>query len=217
MANLKKQMLTLWIAGMCGIIVLTFSVFAIVLGVQRVQFGLDLDVAYLNTIDIRNKPRTSDSEVFYVDHNHPTSMLVRNSVLYFLKNGGQTNRLSQLFQPGNRDIKGHPSRNITGVRNTLMVQTQSSHQYIAISWRIPQFAIITQGGNISIEKSPNRTFNGNIHQIYIMLNDIPDRFTEQIWYLVTSDPGSSNNINYTFTTWGNYSRLADFVRTFTNT
>lgn len=205
----------MWTAGMLGIIILTFSIFAIVLGTQRVTFGLDIDAEHLNYIRVSTElglARTNFANLNPSEHLAQTRAV--NEVLSRLSSGGETNRFSQIFRPGNYTMNGHTTLLTGGAYRTIgNIRQQSNHRYIHITWANPQFAVARDGASANIVPATNINASNNVWQVVIMLNDVPNRVSEHRWFIKTS-PASTANVDYVFTTWGNYSSLAWFVENF---
>ena len=215
---LGERGMKLWVIGMCVIVIVTLSIFSLVLGVQRVEFGMSLDLTRMKDIDVWTE--SNQNTIVSADRDWPREIEARNTILNYIDQGTSTNRLNQLFQQGDPNQSrgnqlggGILTRNTTQNRNPWDIRRNSNYHFIQLTWRNPQYAVRMIGGSPTLINSPSITYSGNIWQVFIPLNDVPNRFVMHEWFIVAAAEPSPN-INYRLMTWGNLSNLARYVEEF---
>ena len=220
--KITKQMLMLWGVGMLGIIVLTVSVFAVVLSTQRIYFGAHINLSYVNSITLHQGPDSPHRLIWSDDMflgTRPSYELATRQILHDLHRGGRTNQLNQIFQPGGATA-GTVTWAMPELRSVLNIRNRSRQHFVHITFRENenQWAIRDLPNGLfelvcASEEFPETDTIRPVYQIFILLGNVSNRFEQQTWGLSTAT-APNDSVQFQFTTWGNYHRLASYTLNF---
>ncbi|MCL2755686.1 MAG: hypothetical protein FWE45_01390 [Firmicutes bacterium] len=204
--KITKRMTKLIIIGVAITVFLTAGIFSLVMGLSRVEYGMNLRAAYIQDISFWSPER--EGILSYSDDTRGTHARARNDMFEKLNDAGQTNRLFQIFQSsGSQRITWAP----LGTRHKNDIRSNSGEHFIRIRFVTPQYAIAGTYSRdfrlVTFATNPNAT---PIHQIFIPLNATSNSFEERSWYLNTDRHNEA--ISHRLITWGNFRDLANFVR-----
>jgi len=221
---LKNPRVKLWFCLMGVVVIVSVSIFSIVMIVSTVGYSNKLkpELANVYNIVVRNdcfgKERTVDN--VYINGEHDTDGnqnkgLVVKTILEKLQKSAGTTRFEQLFMGA------------AGGAETVVYETSSTaylgNTYIGINFVNPMY-VITRGDNrqylvsdfdtaYSGSDSSNYNNYSVVNAIYIGL-DASKGFTEQTWYISLGGsqlPSGSKYLNYQFKTYGNYYDLYKYI------
>ena len=211
--NMTRRALVITVSiVLIATILMSLGITAIALSAQRVQFGQPVGQAFRmnNLICIRAHATNERSRRIFADDDWlstlPSYRHAGNEIMRLLNNGGRTNRLTQMFRNTGEERVTRNTTNNTTLHN---IGNNSGHHYLRLTFMTPQWSIVEVDGRLEIaaaSANPDR----QIHQIFILLNDIPNRFQQQEWFISTATP-PTDRVMYRFVTWGNYHRLANFI------
>ena len=199
---------------MAAILIIAVGVFSLVLGIQKVSYGLT-DLNFDGLASISYKSPTSSKELLTQVNRAGYNDTV-NEILNMLDSAGKTNKLSQLFQSSGKETITRNNTNYTTVRNF----ESSNQNYIKLSFRKSNPIFGISGDNNSnyelVPASQITDRNRTIWIIFISLDDIKNKFQKHDWLLVSYDPWenteSTLSITQKYTTYGNYHKLAEYVK-----
>ena len=200
---------------MVAILIVAAGVFSLVLGVQKVSYGLEALSFDGRLASITYKSPTSSKELL-TEVNRASYNNTVNEILTLLDKAGNTNKLSQLFQSGGKEAITNNNTNYTTVRNF----ESSNQNYIKLSFRKSNPLFGLKGDNNSnYELVPANQIterNRTVWIMFISLDDIKNKFQKHNWLLVRYDPmenaESTLSITQKYTTYGNYHKLAEYVK-----
>jgi|GEM_PF-3704375 len=225
--NLLKKLTSpkvkLWLIAMAIVVVVSASVMSVVMIASPIQYSTKLMPALtqVKQIEVVNPNLTSNSRKLFknsfIDPTaSPNEGAVVKDVLDLLYNAGSTTRFSQIFGG-----QASGSEN-TKYDTTSMNKSRLGSNYIGIYFQMPVYVITTTkpSDNAIVEYDPDDSASYNnsvINTIYISL-DSKDSFRGQNWYICLGSTAMSSNtyINYVFNTYGNYSKLFDYVSALTD-
>lgn len=201
-----KQMFVIWIAAMAVTLMVITGIISLVFYSQRVQFGLQFDLAYIRDIEVWGG---EGRNLVQIDDERRPYKQLRQEVLFLINDAHRTNRLFQFFQDGGTEQFNF---NTTMQRNTDNIQTLTNRHYIKINFWRPQFGVLgTNSTNFRVVRMADYPTANGIRQIFIPLGDVPNSFRQVTWFInMVNEP--NDNIGHMFTTFANYYRLANATR-----
>jgi hypothetical protein len=178
---------------------------------MHVDYGLTFELQ--NVKDVMIVPAQGQGTLIFTDSTRPSHVNARDEALRLLTRSGNSNRLYQIFQDRGEE---RITRNWTNNTSAHNVAANNDHFYIRITFLpgSPQFSIVETGrGVFELSDDPNAEPTEQVHQIFIPLGSVVNRFAQHEWFISTRPEGTpGDSLRYRFVTWGNYWRLAEFVR-----
>ena len=205
MAIKISKAMKIWLAGMGIVIVVTLSLTSLILGLTRVTYGRTIHMdENIRSIRYRN-PSMAQSVELSRNVNNVARTEAMTEILDLLRRGGRTNRFAQIFwQSSGRE---NTTSLMEGVSTINAIYQRS--RFIEISFMRPQFSIAgTNEATFELVHDPDGNYNLRVHAIYILLDEVENRFTRQDWRFRT---GGGTILSHRLRTFGNYYRLANFI------
>jgi hypothetical protein len=218
-------MLIIWASSFLGILVIAFSTtFGILINTHK-DYGAaagtkDINPSNIWSVSVMNE-YTAVTQTFpngkaYMGWEEQPFINQRSQILNRLDKGGRTNLWSELVM-GRMFKNTDPTIDSNFVMSYNTFNTTYKTNAIMIEFRVPQYHIeITR---VTALKDTVKLRDGNgerpVWRIYIPLDHTGDYMQAQTWYLYTKNPSTERydfTLNYKVTTFGNYSKLWNYVK-----
>ena len=207
--KLNSKAFKIWAVSFAAVLIVGFSILAIVLSSKKVEFGLPLELSNIREIKYFND---DNQKLLLTNINRESYDNAIDEILNLLDKAHKTNKLKQTFGQAGGDYS--VENNNSGYSTVSNFESRHK-QFLRITFNTPTHEITgrTNQDYQLATINPDTDMNYRIWMILIPLEDIKNSFEKQTWYLVRHNPKESTNppITNKFTTYGNYYKLANFV------
>ncbi|MCL2846494.1 MAG: hypothetical protein FWE38_02265 [Firmicutes bacterium] len=211
--KLNKGFWITWAVSSLAVVMFVVASISIAFSTQRVQYGLDFDMNYINTVEVWSNP--DRGFVAYVDLLPERIMQNQavHQVMTELNRAHSTNRLAQIFQASGENVS--VGWNTGGNNSTDQIIRNNNGLFIKINFRVPQFGIAGTGASGNphriVPAAQAESATMRIHQIFIPLGNQTNSWQAQDWF-VNINESPNDRIDFRIQTFGNYWALANLVR-----
>jgi len=215
--NITPRMMIIWAISFTAFLLVAFGTATITMVAIPKTYGASVDLDN-NVFTIRYMNEHTNANPSFQRHGRPLLAVddahygAMQEIMRLLESGGKTNALSNLF-------RGNPKQVVENTNmqagHTSTFENSFATNAIVIEFGRPQH---------SVEPISRTTFRlmaagegeRDIFSIMIPLDNISNRFQPQTWYLVSQNrrgmsSGSLLDISCKISTYGNYSKLWEFV------
>jgi len=196
-------------------VVLFLTISSIVLSSIPRHFGEKINFDNVFHINYSNSTEFGRDKALYNSSDRVQDQTIMREILKRLERGGKTNSLTKMFVKGKQEIIENKDSNIS---HTSSFASTYPNNAITIWFLNPQYSEPKKADLPLAHFAPETHANyaNNVYGILIPLDHVNNRFQAQTWYIVVAENFTSGNsglarIGYKMSTFGNYSKLWNYV------
>lgn len=216
----SKRKLKKWSITTFAVITAGFAILSLVLALIPVRFGVGLDWDNVRRVEVGNL--TGGGGAFDTDEawlaTRPQHEFVINEVTRLLTSAQRTNALAQTFRRSNERVLGMggaPTVNGANMSQAGIIRNSTDFVRVVFCNDNPQFALHNRGGgnyDLIDADDERATAATMVRAIFIpFASDISNRFGEHNIFFTVNN-ANHEPIRHRMVTYGNFYRLASFVR-----